>query len=317
MASAAALLKILAQLFLLMSAGFIFRKIKILEAKGRKLITAIVMNFFLPCSILKSFIGALDSVSLESMAAIVGISLGISLLGILIGLIFRIKKADGALDRGTNTVIRYGLICSNVTFMGIPLISALFGNSGLILWSIYMIPFRIVMWTYGTGMFTRPKANEILKKFLLSPSILSTALGILLMFMRVTLPDFLTSTLSSGGAAVTPLTMLVIGSLLAESKPSEVFNKHSVAASGVRLIVMPIIVLAVTSALKFDPLVVGVSTVLAGMPYATTTAMFAEQYDCNAGLAAQCVFVTTLLSAITVTILMILFNLIYPGIILT
>lgn len=316
MTSAISLLKLLVQLFLLMLAGFIFTKRKTLDSKGRKLITDLVMDFLLPCSIFKSFIGALNTVSLGSMINIIFISLGISVLGIVLGLCFRVKKPDGTLDNGSNAVVRYGLICSNVTFMGSPLIKAIFGDAGFVLWSVYMIPFRIVMWTYGTGLFTRPKASEIVKKFLLSPSIIATIAGIILMFMRVSLPSVLMDTLSKGANAVTPLTMIVIGSLLAEAKPSEVFSKLSITASIVRLIVMPVIVLVVTMLLKMEPIVIGVATALAGMPLATTTAMFAEKYDGNPQLAAQVVFVTTLFSVITITILMIIFGNFYPDVII-
>lgn len=316
MSSAIALLKILAQLFLLMLAGFIFRKRNVLKSDGRKLITDLVMDFLLPCSIFKSFVGALNTVNLSSMLTMILISLGISVLGIIVGLFFRIKNAEGTLDNASIAPIRYGLICSNVTFMGSPLITAVFGDAGLVLWAVYMIPYRIVMWTYGTGLFTRPKPNEILKKFILSPSIIATILGLIFMFARWSLPDFITKTLTSGGNCVTGLTMMVIGSILAESKPSEVFSKLTLSASFARLIIMPVIVLIITVVLKLEPLIIGVATCLAGMPYATTTVMFSEKYGGNAQLASYIVFVTTLFSAITVTVLMIIFGNFYPGIII-
>ena len=68
--------------------------------------------------------------------------------------------------------------------------------------------------------------------------------------------------------------------------------------------------------LKLEPLIIGVATCLAGMPYATTTVMFSEKYGGNAQLASYIVFVTTLFSAITVTVLMIIFGNFYPGIII-
>ena len=57
---------------------------------------------------------------------------------------------------------------------------------------------------------------------------------------------------------------------------------------------------------QVEPLVRSVSVVLAGMP-AATTAILAANYDCDDVFAAKIVFMSTLLSLVTVPVLCLLF----------
>ena len=58
---------------------------------------------------------------------------------------------------------------------------------------------------------------------------------------------------------------------------------------------------------QVEPLVRSVSVVLAGMPAAATTAILAANYECDDVFAAKIVFMSTLLSLVTVPVLCLLF----------
>ena len=53
---------------------------------------------------------------------------------------------------------------------------------------------------------------------------------------------------------------------------------------------------------QVEPLVRSVSVVLAGMPAAATTAILAANYDCDDVFAAKIVFMSTLLSLVTISV---------------
>ena len=72
--------------------------------------------------------------------------------------------------------------------------------------------------------------------------------------------------------------------------------------SGLRLIVIPLLVYAGCLACAVDPLVTGVSVLLAAMPAAGTTAILAAKYDGDAAYASKCVVTTTVLSLLTTPI---------------
>jgi len=59
--------------------------------------------------------------------------------------------------------------------------------------------------------------------------------------------------------------------------------------------------------LGVDPLVSGVCTLLSGMPAASLTAVLAAKYGQNYGFASQVVFLSTLLSMVTIPLMTLLF----------
>ncbi|MEY7999918.1 hypothetical protein AB8U03_06865 [Clostridium sp. Mt-5] len=59
--------------------------------------------------------------------------------------------------------------------------------------------------------------------------------------------------------------------------------------------------------MKLDPLIIGVSTLLTGMPAGTTTAILADKYRCDASFASAVIFISTIFSIVTVPILCSLF----------
>ncbi|HOV67811.1 MAG TPA: AEC family transporter, partial [Methanoregulaceae archaeon] len=102
------------------------------------------------------------------------------------------------------------------------------------------------------------------------------------------------------GDLTTPLSMVVIGALLARLDARTIFgNPRVYLFSAVRLLVMPLATFAVLRAVLDDPLVLGVLVMMAAMPGATNAALFAEEYGVNPELASQAVFVTTLFCIVT------------------
>ena len=59
--------------------------------------------------------------------------------------------------------------------------------------------------------------------------------------------------------------------------------------------------------LPIEPMVTGVCTLLSGMPAASLTAVLAAKYDQNYQFASQVVFVSTLLSMVTIPLMTLLF----------
>lgn len=76
------------------------------------------------------------------------------------------------------------------------------------------------------------------------------------------------------------------------------------------MLVIPILVLFGCALFNVAPLVMAVSTVLAGMPAGSTTAILAEKYDGDSRLAVEIIFMSTAFSLITIPLLCILINMV-------
>ena len=78
------------------------------------------------------------------------------------------------------------------------------------------------------------------------------------------------------------------------------FDRAIVKYTVIRLLFIPLLVVAACRLVSVDPLITGVSVLLTGMPAGSTTAILAAKYDGDYIFATKCVVVTTLLSLITI-----------------
>ena len=141
-------------------------------------------------------------------------------------------------------------------------------------------------------------------KPLLQPGIIGVVIGLTLFILKLKLPPFLYNAFDMVGSMTPPLAMLIIGAFL-----SEVDIIHSLrdfptyAVAFFRLIFAPALVFVVLRLLGFGPedgVFFGAAIILAGMPSATNTVLFATNYDSDAKYSASVVAISTILSGVTI-----------------
>ncbi|HIX25915.1 MAG TPA: AEC family transporter [Candidatus Lachnoclostridium avicola] len=286
-------------LFLLMIIGAVLTWKKIITADGQKLLTDLVMDVTLPASIIKSFQMELSRELLESCLEIFLVAIAIQVGTFLLSaLLYR-----GISDEKHRKVLQYATICSNAGVLGNPIAEGIFGSMGLLYASIYLIPQRTFMWSAGLTYFTRcPSKKELARKVLTHPCIIAVAFGMVLLITGTTLPGFLGSTVNSIAGANTAVSMMLIGSFLVGVNVKSMFQKTFYYYSFVRLFLIPFLVFVPCRLLGLDSMVTGVSTILAAMPAASSTAILAAKYECDEVFASKCVVFTTVLSMVTIPV---------------
>ena len=108
------------------------------------------------------------------------------------------------------------------------------------------------------------------------------------------------------GATAPPLSLIVVGCMLAEVDFRRLLDKTVLLLSGVRLIVIPLVVMLLLRPLGLEFIVVAVCVVLYGMPVGVNSVLFAKKWDNNYIFAARCIFVTSALSIVTAPLLTLL-----------
>ena len=297
------LLNLQITIFSLMMAGYVLTKTGVLSADARKPLSNLLINFILPCNIITSFLMEFNRKIMLDCLTILIVSICIQAFVILLSKYLYLNTESRKMP-----VLRYGTIVSNAGFMGSPIAQGLYGDQGLLYASIYLIPMRAVMWSFGVTCFTSTKGKGIFKKIITHPCIVAVLLGMILMIFQITLPKGIEQTIRYAGNANTALSMIVIGNILAEVKASEILDRKAWSFCIIRLLIIPLLVFAGCSLTGVDELVKQVSVVLAGMPAAATTAILAAKYDSDAHFAAKIVFLSTLLSMLSVPVMCILMN---------
>ncbi len=289
------LLEMQAMLIILMLLGIFLTSIGMIKKEGRDLLMDLVIDVTLPCSIVNSFLIEFNGEILKSALAIFIVSIVIQFGSLLLGrILYR------SVPESRKKVLQYATACSNAGILGNPIAEGAFGSIGLLYASIYLIPLRTFMWSFGVTYFTEcPSRKELVKKVVTHPCIIAVAVGLLLMITQVQLPGVVSTTLQTLGGANTAVSMLLIGSLLGGVRWREMVNRESLYYCFVRLILIPGLVCAGCFLFGVDTLVTGVSVLLAAMPAASVTAVMAAKYDKDAAFAARLVALSTILSMIT------------------
>ncbi len=287
-------------LFILMAVGILVKKIGIISAENRKSFSDMLINVILPCNIVSSFMSGIEISSdlLKNCVLAVVLSAVIQIFVTYANkLIFR-KVA-----KNRKSVMSYGMICSNSSFIGLPVAQELYGDMGVLFTSVFQIPIRFTMWTAGLSLFTDIDRKSAFKKLAKHPCIIAVFLGFLLMVLPISLPSVVTSTINSISKCTTPLSMIVIGTILADADIKTMFSKDVMYYSFWRLIGLPMLIWLILMPFHLDKLLVSICVIMSGMPAGSTTSILADKYGGDSMFASQMTFVSTLFSIVTIPIL--------------
>jgi len=210
------------------------------------------------------------------------------------------------------SVLQYSLIVCNSGFFGIPVLSALLGPAVLPYCAVFLIPQRFSMWLIGVPLFSNDRTNMAVKtgKTLVNPNMIAIYVGLLVLFTQTELPAAIAAPVVSIGACTMPLAMLLIGSILAEIKPSMLFVKEIYFFCFLRLILIPGIVFICCILFGLREEILQVSVLMSGMPAATTTSLLALKYGADEVLGSAIIVVSTIFFFALLPVWMTLFSLV-------
>lgn len=292
-------------LFLLILAGVLAKKTGIVSETGRKTLSDLLIYIVLPCNILESFLsgGQMPEGFVRNCLLAVGISAGIQLLAV-----YGSKLLFRKYPRGEKSVLSYGMICSNSGFIGLPIARLMFGDLGVIYTSVFQIPLRFTMWTAGLSLFTSVSRKDAFRKLARHPCIIAVFVGLALMAVPIQLPGVLSDALDSLSGCTVPLSMLVIGTILADAPIRSMFSRPVLWYSCLRLVLFPLLIWALLRPLGLDPTLVNVCVLMTGMPAGSTGSILADKYGGAALFASELAFASTLCSIVTIPLLTLLLN---------
>ena len=289
-------------LFLYMLIGWICRKTDLVKAAAQPSFTNFLLYVSIPCMVFQSFDMEFTMETLYRGASV----LTIATISALVSLVFG-RYAYNWCNPREKCIMKYGTLVSNSGFAGLPVIQDAYGQDGLFLGSLFIIPNRIMMWSAGISLFTDAPLKQRIKNVMLNPGIIAVERGVLRMLFQPAIPQQLNKALSALGAMSTPLGMVIIGMILSGVSPRTVLDKKAFILVAVRQFLFPLGTLAILRLLGTDLLTLQISVVLTGMPVGSSTAFLADKYGADAVFASKCVFISTLTSLITIPILTIFF----------
>lgn len=193
----------------------------------------------------------------------------------------------------------------NVAFMGFPVVRAIYGSDAVFYAALLNVPFNLLAFTAGVHMISGGRAKGGLSwRQVLSPPLVCSVAAVVMIFLPVRWPGPVREAAASLGDMILPLSMIIVGASLGEQRLRDVFRDWRVyAVAPVRLFIAPVLLWAAMRLVVRDDMLLGVITLLGGMPSAALSAMLAIQYGANERLATRTVFLTTVLSVGSIPLL--------------
>ena len=225
------------ELFLMILMGFIIVKAGIVTDEDSKVLSKIVLYLIIPCVIINAFQVNYTPETVHGLliAFIASVMLQILLLIIVsfMGKLFCLNEVEIA-----------SIYYSNSGNLIVPIVTFILGQEWVLYGCVFMSVQLIFIWTHCKKIISRETSYDW-RKIVLNINMISIALGAVLFFAQIHLPEILNNTLSSVGNMIGPASMIVTGMLFAGMDLKKIFgNKRVYIISSLRMIVIPLIALA-------------------------------------------------------------------------
>lgn len=286
-------------IFILIAVGAVLFRTGLVNEKGSKQLSNIIVNVVSPAVIFMSYQTEYDPERVHGLLWTFVLSFAVYAVSIALSFILVRGK------EGRETAIeRFCIVYSNCGFMGIPLIAGMFGYEGVFYAGAVVTVFNIMVWTHGVMTMCGRLSLSGMISALKSPNIIAIAAGLVCYFFKIHIPYIPSEAVNHFAAMNTPLAMLIAGITIASTDLREVIkNAHMAVIVFFKLIVIPVICTAVIRLFGAPAMVYTVVAVTTACPTAGMSTILALKFDKNAGYCSELFAVSTLASAVSLPLL--------------
>ena len=227
-------------LFVFALAGYVISKLGLIKAENAGILSALLVNVFLPCKVFQSFASNVTIQVMTEKYSFILISAAILLVTVIIATVISRLLAKNKYE---GRVLKYSMTIANLGYMGYTLVEALYGEIALFNMMVYAIPINLYIYTGGYCLLLKKKLSF---KKLVNPVTVAMILGCVAGLTGIKLPDLALEILVQGGSCMGPVSMLLAGIVVSEFNFKElILNRNVWIVSAIRLIVVPVAVWAV------------------------------------------------------------------------
>ena len=298
------LFRTLLKLYVMLLLGFVLAKGHILDEHANRSLSQMVVSATYPLMLLYSMAGQPG----ERGTALVVLGGGFALYLVMIAAakaIVRLLRVPEEKRREFECLLVFG----NTGFVGAPLVQSFYGDAAFYEITLLNFAYYILYQTYAVKLLSSPgKGRGFSLHDLMTPGFLMTLLAIILYLLRYDAPAAVKECMYMAGSMTVPLSMIILGSSLASYSFRESLHDPWVYAyAAAKLLLMPAAVFALCRALPIGEYYTGLTVISAAVPAGSMILMLALQMKRESGFISRGIFVSTLLSALTLPLISILF----------
>ena len=292
------LLQMLVILFA-MAMGYLANRLGYLGGETDQNLSKIILNITMPAMIIASVITGDMLPELGEIFSAMKVAAVFYLLEGAFALVAPYLLGGTAEQKG---VWRFALIFCNLAFIGYPVITSLFGPGALFYAVILVMPFNLLAYTLGPLLLVGAKRFDWRQLF--TPCTISAVVSLVLALSRVRPPAFVGECLSFVGDITVPLSLLVVGSLLAGLSLGQVFRAPRLwGMTLLRLLVLPVALYGLLRLMGTESPLLGIAVIEMAMPVAVNGSMLCLEYGGDKECMAQATLLTTAASILTIPLI--------------
>lgn len=284
-------------MFALMLLGLLLSRRGMITEQGSRDLSNVLLYAVIPCVILRSYMSEfstekLRAMGLSALIAVIAFAASIAVAYLTCGIRHRIE----------NFAVAFG----NAGFIGIPLVTAVFGPEAAFYVASFSTFANLLQWTYGIVIISGKKETMNLRMVFVNPVFISMVIGIALFVLQPTLPTVVTGTIGYIADGNTVLAMIILGYYLSKVRLRGLFaDVRLYLFSALRLLVVPAVTILVFLPFPFARGEITLITLIAAAtPIASSTAIFAQKFDQDYRRAVSYVCLSTILSVATLPLVM-------------
>ena len=289
------LYEIIALISLIMLGYFCF-KIRLFKPESSQVISTLILSISFPMLIIVSMNRKYSNDLLHNSLALIGLSVIIYLCLILIAELWgRYTKKPHC----RSSVLKWITIFGNCSFMGFPIIHAIYGDLGVFYAAVFNMFYIFLMFSYGIAILQKGAMKPVMIS-LVNPGLVATIVGFTLFICKVSLPDVILRPMQMIGDITIPLALLTTGISLAQIPLKELVRPIDIwVTAAIRLIALPLLVLLILLPFHLNQYLIAIPTILIGTPTALTAGVFALNYGCDDQLASKGVVLSNFLAIVS------------------
>lgn len=287
-------------LFIVMIFGFFLKKRKVFTKSADDFVVQLLTRAAIPSLMLlngysqftEEFLRTYYPAILASFLSIVGTII----ISLAVGRLFHIKPANQGIFSAMFSF-------SNTIFIGIPVISGIFGQEAIPYLMLYYFMNTVLFWTLGVYLVGGDQGVHLFSlqtlRKIFNLALVSFVIGLTLMLNEVSLPFPVTRSLGYLGSLVTPMASLFMGSIIADLSFKKFPGlKPTLLILMGRFLVSPLLVWSILRLFGFSGLLVQVLVIASALPVMMQTSVLAGYYGKDKQFTAFMVALTTLLAIV-------------------
>ena len=298
-------LKIVAPLFLLMAVGYLIKVTGLMNETSVRQVNKTIFKIFLPLLVFLNIYKTDLAESFNSKLLFFALCGVVLQFTISLCIVITSQK-----DNSRRGAMLQGMFRSNFVLFGIPITTALFGDTAAGLAAILIsviIPLYNVLAVLSLEMFhgKQPSFLKMLKGIVTNPLIIASVIGILFVTFHIELPDILYKTVSDLSEIATPLAFVILGASFSFGEIGR-YAKELCITLGAKLLLFPALFIGIALLLGFRGAPLSVLLTVFGSPIAVSSFTMAQQMGGDDKLAGLLVVFSSILSIATMFLMIFL-----------